>query len=494
MGKIVLNENEVVSMVTEMVRSCVGILTEAISSSDAYERFYKDLATPKQWSEFMKGAPSMTPLHKLAIDIMNGKWNNGFARKVGLTWNKLDQEGRKYVLDLISGEMARGARWIKSKTMSELVDILDDAAAAPFHTEAKFCDNGFLKLYEDDRIYITCTLSYSASKKHYGDTHWCTASDIAGRYNGYEMFCSYTTDSNAALLQFVPKDNRKGAIQAQFYSEPKGYFSMGSICNFFDKDVDENDLYNLFGGCRKAYKILVSFDYSQLANETKKLVSYEHRYWESRAASFEHKMSNVVGKSVMDGKYDDALVEAIRKSRDSWGDCFYPFEHEADDDELKSIFNIIGKTRVGLYVYNVFVSGSDKNEQNFIHRIYEDSTEKYYSVVSYVFIIEKNRRGTHVVGRFPGYTSRNCIVDNIVVLSKENVGVLVDYRDIILTTDGTYIAKDAVGVSANNQNRVAYKQNYTEPFWNLVDSLDGKYIGKVDKIPDEYNKVTYKPW
>lgn len=55
-----------------MTESCLRMLTE-ISSKDAYTRFYSKLATPEQWEDFMYVAPTMTPIHKAALDAMTYK-------------------------------------------------------------------------------------------------------------------------------------------------------------------------------------------------------------------------------------------------------------------------------------------------------------------------------------------------------------------------------------------------------------------------------------
>ena len=478
MARIVLTENELISMVKDMARSCVNILTEAISSADAYQRFYKDIVSPEQWEALMKGAPMMTPLHKVVLDIIKDDgWDNELAELTIRAWNTLDGDGRKYLIDLINGAVSRNEGWLKCK--GSVKNLLKHALEAPYHTEVKFSDNGLVKLYEDDKILVTCTLSYAASKKYYGDTHWCTASDITGRYNGFRMFWRYTEDEGGVLIQFVPKEDRRGAIQAHFYEDG----SDGDVCDFFDRPVTLADAILLFESPEIANAVLESIPYIELFDKTLQMVDYERRYWENKRNAFEFKMEKTINDSVMSGGYDKAFLEY---ASEEIANHFHTWNRFAtyDSEHASSEFNRVCVTYDGYILYNIRVGGLNQKEADFIYSVDNEWDEKANSITEYCFIVKAGGAvcgpDAKVVARFKGFFNRDQVSGGLARLSRYIYKYDSIEHDIIRIADGAVVAKN-IFESDSYKNVVFYqntREEYEDSIWHVLKAADGKYLGK----------------
>ena len=192
-------------VVAEMLKEQRQMLNE-ISTRDAYERFYKTTMPKEVYYLLMRGTEKMTPFHKSILDVYTQDIDNETAietaKAVSDFWKNLSPEGKQYAITYLAG---------KFPSWKYLPERLRDASKKKYYTEANYISNGFVILRDDDKVRVSCTLSYAASRRYFGDSKWCTASDIGGRRNGYEMFRDYT--DGCCLIQFIPKNDRRHGIE-----------------------------------------------------------------------------------------------------------------------------------------------------------------------------------------------------------------------------------------------------------------------------------------
>lgn len=449
-----------------------------ISSADAYNKFYKDKVSPEQWNAFMAGAPTMTPLHKLAIDVMFKEydgWNQQLAEKVPEVWNKLDGEGRQYVIDMINGWKKRG----RNPSFYSLLRFLETTEKMPYHTEMKFADNGLIKIYEDDDVLVTCTTSYSASKKYYGDSHWCTASDIAGRFNGFKMFCDYTTEGYSCLVQFISKKNRQLSIQCQFYEDGE----LDSCCDFLDNDKNMEDVAALFSNPETLNKLLKEIPYGELIEQTIKGVGHEQDYWDERVIAFEQKATASLEKSVNDGMYDDDLIHAIiEHGNDNEAKMGYPIKFDF------GTFRIISRETNRMLV-NVDCNGANDFERNFVNRAYEESSDWTNDICSHAFVVSANGGtvdgGSNVLARFKGNFARRCVWGTLALLERYSFNDDSIRYDLANLSTGKIIAKEIYEYDVV-QGKFYFNKSYNEyenDVWYVIDPNSGEYLGKIEGKP-----------
>lgn len=267
--KLTINE------IYEMTQSCVKRLINEIKMSDAYANFYKDVIPQEIWNGVTRGAANMTPFHRAAIDLIVKEIKNGgnvgelldFANLVGEAWNK-----GKTAQQFINNAM-RENFW-KFDTIPHMQAAISNILGNTKFTENEFLDNGLYKAYEDERILVTVTLSYTASRKYYGDSHWCTASGIDGKWNGFKMFKSYAED--AILAQIVDKKDRQKSCQIAYCDE-----DISTCCDFMDNQIEPEDLYAALGEERmKKIDAILSEKFYDLLAASNELVRNEEHYYD----------------------------------------------------------------------------------------------------------------------------------------------------------------------------------------------------------------------
>lgn len=235
-----------------MVSKCLNsLLTEAITAANAYETFYKDKLPEDIWNILMNGAPNMTPFHKKVAEVMvnykEKKIKRGYSENQVLfelkqlaelaekCWNK--NERTKQFLTNAARE-----NFDRFGNRMSLMHFLGDVYNSNGHTENEFLANGLYTAYEDDTLLVTVTLSYTASHKYYSDSHWCTASGIDGRWDGFTMFKNYTRNGGL-LVQFVDKTNRAGSFQTVMLADDDDE----TTCDFMDRPASFRDIEKKFG-------------------------------------------------------------------------------------------------------------------------------------------------------------------------------------------------------------------------------------------------------
>lgn len=239
--KVIVTEEQAKRIVKEM-------MLNEISSNDAYHKFYSqgDKFIQKDiYDSLMDGTTNMTPFHKMMLDaFLEGKANYNFMALAGDIWRSANTEMRQYMVNAASED-----REFIMENGRSLWFFLQRTKEMKSHTENSFHLRGFEVLYEDDGIRVTCTKSYTSSCRAYGDSHWCTASDMYGQYNGFEMFKRYTVNCQGFLVQFICKggdgiDERMRCLNSyqvayQYYGDA---VVSNSVFNWFDSESETEEL------------------------------------------------------------------------------------------------------------------------------------------------------------------------------------------------------------------------------------------------------------
>ena len=299
------------SDIKKMVRECLGVLKKKrmlneISMQAAYDKFYSGKLTPDEWNSFSSGAENMTPFHKAALDVITNCKNESERFKavvnVGQVWAQR-KDIRKALVD--------GAKNATFKDVKSLLNFIDNLVihGTP-QTKNMRAEKGLVVLLENDKILVTCTTSYSASRKYYGDSHWCTASGIDGEMDGYKAFLDYVQCDGGLLIQFVPKLDRSKSYQI--------HYSCGNIeCvfDYYDEEVDECDfcdeMLEKYG--LDVEEFLDNIDNNTLMTETCNNVTQEDDYWTNLSQNYINKARNELAQCIASQNFLE-LVSAVAAS------------------------------------------------------------------------------------------------------------------------------------------------------------------------------------
>lgn len=287
---------------------------DEISSADAYKRFYEGKIPEEAFKAIMVGTDKMTPYHKYALDLAiksedegNGQNILDACKKIGEAWYLSNQDARQLMLSFVDYPK------LKSFDIYKFAEKATNISEKKNHTENGYSSAGYKVLVETDNALVTCTTSYAANKKYYGDSHWCTASDVFGHYNGFNMFGSYVGDS--CLIQFVNKQDREGdTLQAQIDTD-------GDVCVVCDFNDDEKGFSALAEWIYKNlhgwdyWDLIHSFDLKSLAAETSANYQEETDYWTykiyAKKKLLKEKLKNDYGSGKYKSSTDDLLNRAF---------------------------------------------------------------------------------------------------------------------------------------------------------------------------------------
>lgn len=278
-------------MVSECIEKYMQLTeTKAI---DVYNRFYSDVLPKEWWDELTKGTENITPFHRAVANTVKQFWEgcdkHEYQKAYAMQVCKLAQEAWN------SSETARQFLTNAAKEdyykfqYGYIEQFLRQVKISNNYSENEFIDKGLYKIFENQQLLVTCTLSYSASHRYYGDTHWCTASDIAGDYNGFEMFKNYTCSDysddgdSAILVQFCSKKDRANTYQVQMY----GPSSYGQICDFNDNPANFEDIENYFHKPIIKHALNnINSNFDALKQKTREYVASEDGYYNLREYVF----------------------------------------------------------------------------------------------------------------------------------------------------------------------------------------------------------------
>lgn len=370
MKKVIVNEQVLRHMLMEMAKETVN---EAISTKDAYDRFYATRLNRDTYDLAMGGTVNMTPFHKLMLEIIISNFddNQGQANAVAAygsnVWKNADANMRQLILKKVkSGE-------IDSSSPAAFMESLKSITNAGVVTKKQASANGLVTLYEDDYILITCTLSYAASTKYYGMTSWCTASDLGGRYNGFYMFKQYTSafdgDAESCLIQIVNKRDKSQMVQmlVDYYGE----IDEDNVMNKEDECVTLYMVDRMVANAGSSIKLGDFMDqqnWESLVQKTGQCVEDEREYWEAKTVEIIKQIQASIDAKV---SRDDILAnftEDILNEWDEYGisnddDLYEVVPHYVDNSEF-SVYEVHGGGD-----YCVVVMEPEGNEATWLNSI-----------------------------------------------------------------------------------------------------------------------------
>ena len=395
--KIIVNERVLKHILMEMTKETT-LINEAISVANAYAKFYSTKLTEEEYNAAVKGTTNMTPFHKALLDCMiqakeHQSWDwTLLGKDCGEIWANADANIRQLLLKAVK------SKELNPKDPNGFYEKTIEISQTKAATKAQVANNGLITLYEDNEVLITCTTTYSASHKFYADSHWCTASDIYGQYNGYCMFHNYAIRDESCLIQIVPKNDREWMYQMQY-----GKFGPGQICNFeddgcsFDEMIDvlENKVPNI----RNILDNLTTSDkINKLIERTEVECGEDSKYWipktEERIAElteeinqkvnlndYEQTIRHMLGKCVLyrnncDNNYDNGVSVVVFTSGD-FNAPYFLLKYEIDLDEVlsseasswmwscKRIFNSATQSSIRFFLCNMTKYDQENAETDF---------------------------------------------------------------------------------------------------------------------------------
>ena len=398
--------------ISEIVRSSIDKLINEITANDAYTRFYSNKIPKQQYDLIMSGTTNMTPVHKLILDyIIENGWNEDVAKNLAALWTSGNEDATKYVLDLMPTtpqEKEDFGYW-------QIANIIERALKLQHHTEAGYVEAGYVILRDLPEWLITCTTSYAASRKYFGDTHWCTASDLGGNFNGWKMFLKYTgldddgsfDDDYGILVQAMNKRYRESdSYQMVIFSDGE----LGSMCDYSDHTIIETGKVLEHIGFQSAVDLVGGLDViKRLEEETAKNVDDEYRYWSVRSyRTLVRRKEQFVSKSP---QYEQAIKHVIEKSGDHVD--YYETPWGKIGEGARFTMDEVGYANGARNrVFNVALRGFDDNENEWISYAYdEDNWEILNGFNNEMWITTPD--GKQIIKKVPGYFAES-IVSNVI--------------------------------------------------------------------------------
>lgn len=494
--KINITHNDIMNMVAEVfTRLDNRSMLSEITAQDAYARFYQGKIPEKVFQKLMLGSDQMTPLHKLALDhlvkVYSEQKPTRMPKIVGIIskfWNSANNESRQYAIKVCKDEGDR-----LKDNLGFFENVVTELANMKSHSESSYIERGFEVLFENDVLRITCTKSYSSSCRHYGKSHWCTASDQFGEYDGFNMFRRYTISNKSILVQFVPKEAPEKTCQAQF--EDKKRMTLGQICDWQDCSVTERQLSEILEKCCSislavAYLKFIGPKIDRLYKETVEIGQDEKIYYVRKKAerlkTMAKKFTNSLNSADCENFAKKVFAEGKRGSIHS-------------EDNVWRAFRLAGCVNPNFV--NVTYEGKTQAEIDFIERYYDD--EDYYideyGVINtnIVFLFDNNG---NIIGKYVGHLSLcnkffTFITDRY---SDELYSCTANY--VIRTDNGQVLFKNVIPCSTDEcdsyfddigdeELRTLFNDNFTYGDWFAVaDANNNAYAlssrtGEIVKVP-----------
>lgn len=304
-----------------------------IGADDAYKRFYSSIPR-EDYDEILNGDPAPDKFMQFMLNcVRDGKSTKEDAIEAISAYKNADELVRQKVLNKF-----------RSGEYEDALDVASDvkylSGGGAVLSKKKFAKEGLIKLKENERWIATCTINYAANNHYFGDSHWCTASDREGRWDGYEMYRDYSGGNNV-LIQFKwkgkvlppppkdgpePLDDNYESVQ---YDDKLGYVGdsisyddsayqvqvglyygqvdIGQICDFSDNSSSIHTLKQIIG--EDMYSVLEDKDMlDKLIEMKRKMYEKETEYQQSISDLIQRKKER--RHREMQEKYDRLRAEA----------------------------------------------------------------------------------------------------------------------------------------------------------------------------------------
>ena len=222
---------------------CEGIINE-IDASKAYERFYTSI--PKE--DFYRITGGETNIDKFVQFILNAVRDDDYSVDKAAEIVKAFKEADPLIRQNIINGFNNG-EYVSPDEIAIDLEYLKNGGVV---NKNKFAKEGLVVLAKDDKWTITCTTNYLANTHYFGYTKWCTASDRAGRYDGYEMFKRYTDGGDHILIQATSNADKNETYQMEV-ARPNQQFSnfeyadgsyFEQVCNKEDDSISGTKVVN----------------------------------------------------------------------------------------------------------------------------------------------------------------------------------------------------------------------------------------------------------
>lgn len=176
----------------------VESIVNEISADDAYRRFYSSIPRV-DYDRILDGDPAPDKFMQFILNcVRDGKDDAEDAVDAVKQYKSLSPEIRQRI------QMG-----VKNGQYDSILDMISQmtyfANGGGIVSKKQFAKKGYIKIKETEDWIVTCTTNYMANNHYFGDSHWCTASDREGEYDGYKMFLRYSKEDGDILLQFRSK-------------------------------------------------------------------------------------------------------------------------------------------------------------------------------------------------------------------------------------------------------------------------------------------------
>ena len=279
-----------------------GVLNE-VRAEDAYSKFYSSMPR-EDFDRITGGEENIDKFIQFFLNcVRDGKSTVDEAVEAINAFKGADQLVKQKIKNKVSnGEYEEAAE------VTYDVGYLSSGGAVL--SRKKFAKDGYIKLGENERWLCTCTTNYCANNHYYGNSHWCTASDRMGRYDGFNYFRNYGPDCQCALIQFKWKgkviptpsdisvssdrlmpsdeffDRENGFIgeaipekYQMFQLQINEYLNIRQLCDWADCSMDERLLQKFVG--EKMFGVVDEEKVKFCINKSKEQYDIETKYQES---------------------------------------------------------------------------------------------------------------------------------------------------------------------------------------------------------------------
>ena len=350
-----------------------------ISTRDAFQKFYNGKVDADIFEELMRGQDKMTAFHKICLDLMTRdgatrELQSMVASVVGGSWPSMNEDKKQALIEMSKdGEI--------EPTIPSIGSAINNVLRERYHTTASAEKDGFQILYQDKGSKLTATYTYAANAHHYGNTEWCTASDIYGENSGWDMYKSYSMMNDeicGVYLQLILTNERGSLVKMfQIVMEADGEFY--EAYDEEDHSVDSDyviAVWNKFSLIE--WKDLFGegmIDPVKLVNRARDCYAHESVFMDKFIKRKVRQLSAQIQNDLSQGKYNWAIEDSIKKAQ-------HGQSGEFDDGVVTSTWLFRRTQPSGRYIYaktNIY----PKNEK-FYNFFVTYLTEENVCIISFI--------------------------------------------------------------------------------------------------------------